>query len=108
MATEIRLSGHLTADALDAELARIAPALAGAQPASVTLLVDAGEMTGYHVAARERFVAWNRMHRDRVRRVAIVTTRTLWRAVISAMALASSQQIRAFADAAEARDWLAR
>ncbi len=93
----MKLQGHLSREALDAAL----PSVSG----PCALLVDARAMTGYDLAARTRFVEWNTEHRERIRRVAIVTDKIVWRTVISAMSLASRQPMKAFADAEEAKSW---
>ncbi len=93
----IRLTGHLTEEQLDRSL----PSITG----TCALVVDAREMTGYDVEARRRFVEWNRQHRQHIRRVAVVTTRILWRAVISAMSLASRQTMEAFQSLETAERW---
>ena len=69
------------------------------------LVVDAREMTGYDVDARARFVEWNSQHRARIRRVAIITDKLAWRAVISAMSLATRQPMKAFSLAEDAEKW---
>lgn len=99
----LKLGGFLTRAQLDAELAPVAGQLAAMGSAS--LIVDAREMTDYDAGARERFVAWNSDHRRRIRRVAIVTDKTLWHMVITAMALASRQTMRAFSSLEAARAW---
>ena len=95
----IVLTGHLTVEALARALATV-----DARESSV-LLVDAAGMTGYDNAARDRFVAWNAEARDRIKAVAIVTDRALWRVVITAMSLASRQRMQAFATRPEAEAW---
>lgn len=100
----ISLRGQLTDDGLQAALRDVEPALE--DHAHNALLVDALEMTGYEPDARALFVRWNAEHRTRIDRVAILTQRTLWRAVIAGMSLASKQQMRAFATRDEALAWL--
>jgi hypothetical protein len=99
----VELSGHLTEDALRAALA---DSLRSAASASVALLFDCSAMTGYELSARNAFVEWHRAHRDRVRGVAIVTTRTLWHMVIAAMAFASGQVMKPFETVDQAERWL--
>ncbi len=70
------------------------------------MLVDCTAMTAYDGAARTYFVEWHRAHRERFRGVAIVTTKQLWHLVISAMAVASGQRMRAFHDRATAEAWI--
>ena len=100
---KVELRGHLTQSALLGALRALEPI-----EESVALLIDATAMTGYDLAARTRFVEWNRRNRAHVQRVAIVTSKLVWRTVISAMSLASSQQMKPFASAAEAAAWAAR
>jgi hypothetical protein len=99
---EVRLEGHLTRNNLEAALGGV-----DQRGGAYRLLLDALAMTGYDLEARHAFVAWNRRNRSGVDRVAIVTERTMWRAVIAAMALASGQDMRAFTSPEGARDWLA-
>ncbi len=70
------------------------------------LIFDCREMTDYEPEARELFVRWHRTHRGRIGAVAIVTDRPLWHLVISAMALASGQTMKAFSDLEDARRWV--
>ena len=99
----ITLRGHLTRISLQEELSR-----AENQPRldDVGLLVDCQAMSDYDADARALFVTWNARMRDRVRGVAIVTDRVLWSVVISAMALASGQRMRAFSTTEAAEQWL--
>lgn len=98
----VSLQGHLTEDALRSLLARIEPALL-AEPCG--LVIDSTQMTGYDDAARSLFVKWNAHNRSRIARVAIVTDKVLWRVVISAMGLASRQEMRPFTSLVEAQRW---
>jgi hypothetical protein len=102
--TTVHLSGHLTAQALAAALAPVTMYVEAGR--RVLLLVDCRTMTGYDAEARALFVSWNKAHRHRVDRVAIVTDNRLWHMVISAMSLASRQEMRPFADPAGAERWL--
>jgi hypothetical protein len=100
---EATLRGHLKRADLERELAR-----AGAEMHDVRcgLVMNCLEMTDYDLDARHAFVEWQRANRSRIVGVAILTTKTAWHIVISAMALASGQRMRPFEtrDAAEA--WL--
>ncbi|MFK7984842.1 MAG: STAS/SEC14 domain-containing protein [Sandaracinaceae bacterium] len=73
--------------------------------AQARVVVDCRAMTGYSTEARERFVAWFRGHRHAIPRTAVVTDNTLWHMVVRAMALASQQEMRPFADLQEAKAW---
>jgi hypothetical protein len=99
--TTVDLAGHLTAESVDATLGSV-----DVPDCDCALLIDCMHMTGYDNEARERFVVWNREHKERLRRVAVVTDKPLWRMVISAMSLASGQQMRGFASRGEAEQWL--
>ncbi len=104
VSARLSLPGHLTRASLASELERVP---SDAQPSEAgTLLVDCGAMTGYDPDARALFVEWNREHRDRFRRVAVVTQKKLWHMVIAAMSLASQQEMRAFSSSSEAEEWL--
>ncbi|MEE9382309.1 MAG: STAS/SEC14 domain-containing protein [Nannocystaceae bacterium] len=75
---------------------------------AVTMVVDASEMRGYDRDARAFFIAWNRKHRASVRAVGVVTTNPLWRMIIHAMSLASTQRMKPFNSLEEALDWAER
>lgn len=102
---EVTLQGNLSklmlAKALDA-----ADATLSASQERLPLLVDCSSMTGYDTEARDYFVSWNKVARTRVRRLAVVTQRTMWHLVVSGMALASGQAMKAFDDRASALRWL--
>ena len=97
----VELVDHLTVDALNRALERVA-----AGPA-VGLIVDCRRMTDYDADARRRFVEWHRERRGDFRAVAVVTEKSLWHMIVSAMSLASGQRMRAFDTLAEANTWLA-
>lgn len=62
-------------------------------------------MTDYEREARDAFVEWGRS-RTRMKRVAIVVKKPVWRMVISAMSIASSRDMRAFDTIEAATKWL--
>jgi hypothetical protein len=101
---QIELRGHLSSENLSTALVPVAARIAES-PAKIALVVDCREMTGYDAAARVAFVDWNRIHKTRLGRVAIVTGNKLWHMVIAAMSLASSQTMQAFEDPTRASDW---
>jgi len=101
---QIDLVDHLTARALGAALAPVDEWLR-TDVRSLALVIDCRRMKGYEGDARALFVQWNKANRPRIERVAIVTDNALYRMVISAMALASQQDMRAFGDVAGARAW---
>ncbi len=72
----------------------------------ISLLIDCRQMSGYDVEARSAFVAWNKRWRSRLHRVAILTENRLWHVLVSAMALASGQEMRAFFGRSDAERWL--
>lgn len=102
---QVTLRGHLTASSLERELAPLEALLRTGRHA---LIVDASQMTSYDDKARSQFVAWNRLYRDRIGRVAIVTERLMWRMVIGAMSLAAQQEMQPFASLDQARVWASR
>jgi hypothetical protein len=102
---DIALRGHLGAEALEIALADATARLRGGGTAS--LIVDCLSMTGYDPDARAVFVEWNKSSRGRVRRVAILTTNSLWRMVISVMGMASSTEMKPFTSRSDAMVWLA-
>lgn len=100
---EIKLDGHLTEPALYRTLADALPVdLSG----GAGLLFDCTAMTGYDLDARHAFVDWHVRERKRVVGVAIVTDKLLWHMVVSAMAFASGQNMKAFSSVSEAERWL--
>jgi hypothetical protein len=101
---EIQLTNHLSAAALQTALDPLSQRLRiDAQP--FRLVVDCLAMTGYDGDARSLFVEWNEAHRRRIERVAVVTGNKLWQMVVSAMALASRQEMKAFDSVTAARTW---
>jgi hypothetical protein len=95
---QVSLSGHLTEDELTSAL-RPCPELAE------HVVIDCTQMSGYDLAARHAFVAWNRRHPS-IARVAIVTTNRVWHMVVGAMALASQKKMRCFDTLRDAQGWL--
>lgn len=72
----------------------------------VAILVNCLNMSNYELAARSSFVTWNARNRAKIDRVAVVTAKTVWHVVVSAMALASGQKMRAFHTLTQAEQWL--
>jgi hypothetical protein len=101
---EIVLRGHLSRPALELALHRLSLHF-GDQDCG--LIIDAISLTGYDAEARHYFVEWNRTHRGELVGVGIVTRNILLRAVISAMGLASGQNMRSFQERPSAEIWLA-
>lgn len=101
----LHLDAHLSHSFLDTQLREATGSLDEAN-GPCGLVVDCASMPGYDRDARELFVTWNKTHRDRLIGVAVVTTNPMYRMVIGAMSLASSQQMKAFASEAEAATWL--
>ncbi len=101
----IQLDGHLSEGVLRSALAGASAALVQAS-SQANLLVDCREMTGYDSAARQLFVEWNSRYKSKVKCVAVVTEKKLWHVVVSAMALASGQRMKAFDSRVEAVLWL--
>jgi hypothetical protein len=96
------LEGHLTDEVLENALAQATERLAtGPRP----LVVDCQTMSTYTREARNLFVKWNQDHKANITRVAIITRKPMWKIVISAMALASTQEMRAFPDLRSAQRW---
>lgn len=96
----VTLEGHLEAGWLKDTLESLQ------LPSGMGLLVDCSRMTSYEREARTFFVDWHREHRKVISAVAIVTNNMLYRMIISTMALASGQTMRAFDDTGAARHWL--
>lgn len=94
----VELTGHLTEE-------QLAGALADVPDRARAVVLDCREMTSYDFDARKAFVDWNSKHRERIRHVAIITENPLWPLVISAMALASKQNMKAFKTPQDARRW---
>ena len=102
---EVVLSGHLTLESLRASLDIAEKSVSAADGAAV-LLVNCQRMSAYDAAARQYFVDWNRKMQGSIRRLAVVTDRTMWQLVVSVMALASGQAMKGFAEPASAQHWL--
>ncbi len=100
----IVLRRHLDLRQLDGALSQAQEILDRAS-ARADVIVDVTEMTGYDADARDRFVSWHRDSKDRIRGVAIVGAKPLWRMVILAMSLASSVPMRPFPGLDAARAW---
>lgn len=98
----MKLVGHLTSAALEETLTKVETEVA----LCAGMLVDCSKMTGYDADARAYFVAWHRRKAEGIEGVAVVTRKPLWRLVISAMALASGQRMKAFDDVKSADRWL--
>jgi hypothetical protein len=98
-----RLTGHLTRGQLETELARV-PAREASGSGAQYVLLDCMEMVDYDLEARHAFVVWLKSHRPQ--KVAILTSRSLWRMVIQAMSMASKVPLQPFDDAEAARRWL--
>lgn len=101
---QITLKGHLANSQLRQAL-DTAEAKLKRSGAPRGLVVDCSQMTGYNMAARTTFVEWNKKWRGTISRVAIVTDKRLWHMVISVMAKASGQQMKAFVNLAQAQAW---
>jgi hypothetical protein len=104
-AVVIELDGYLSDRALRSALSVASEQIAAADDQR-HLLVDCSTMTGYDASAREMFVDWNSRHKTKVKGVAVVTQKTLWHVVVSAMALASGQRMKAFDSRREALLWI--
>lgn len=70
------------------------------------LLVDWADLQDLDPEGRQLFIDWNVAHRDDVDAVAVITDNPIWHLVVSTMALASHQKMRAFARRTEALEWL--
>jgi len=101
----IELEGHLTYDTLSRALAPISLKLESSYDRKL-FLVDCRRMRSYDGAARSLFVEWNRTHRKRFRKVAIITEKVAWKLVVSTMSLASGQQMKTFLSPPEGEAWL--
>jgi len=69
------------------------------------LCIDILEMSGYEPAVRETYMQWARANSSRIRRVAVVTDKTMWRLVVATIGMATGGNTRAFEHAAEAKRW---
>src|SRR3954449_2931193 len=103
-AERIDLVGHLTETSLAAALVPVTGRLAE-EPMRIALLINALQVTGYDLSCRHVFTEWNKLHKARISRVAIVTEKLMWRAVIAGRALASGQTMKAFPSLDEAARW---
>jgi hypothetical protein len=71
------------------------------------VVVDCSAMESYDVDARAAFVDWNSRMRSRVAHLAVLTTKPMWHLVVSGMALASRQKMKAFVHRTDALAWFA-
>jgi hypothetical protein len=101
----IKMEGHLTLAKMEAYFAPVSRALDAKSPQS--LIINVLEMTTYEVAARDWFVkSWSPKYRPLVNRLALVTNKTTWRMLAAAVALATGQNMKAFASLADAESWV--
>jgi hypothetical protein len=99
---EFALERHLTLEALRSALSAAERSMA-ATPADV--IVDCSRMESYDVEARAAFVEWNARMRSHIAHLAVLTNRPMWHLVVSGMALASRQRMKAFTHRADALAW---
>jgi hypothetical protein len=102
---QLLLRGHLSESALVAELDRADHELLGVTNRPV-LVVNCLTMTGYDSAARSMFVSWNSRQKRKFLCVVVITENKLWHMVVSSMALASGQKMKAFNTLALAAPWI--
>ena len=74
----------------------------------VDVVVECRSMEGYDLDARGAFVDWNSRMRSHIAHLAVLTDRAMWKLVVSGMALASRQTMRAFPARPEALEWFGR
>lgn len=101
----LRLSGHLSEPVLVAELNRADHELLGVRHPPI-LVVNCLTMSGYDSAARGLFISWNSRQKRKFLCVAIITENKLWHMVVSSMALASGQKMKAFSSLSQAEPWM--
>jgi hypothetical protein len=106
MTHKITLTGHLTNDTLLRELAIATEVLEMQPERPLGLLFDVLQMTGYDQEIRTSYIEWHRRHHRRLGRVAVVTTSSLWRVVVSAVGLATRGQVRTFPTVEQAAVWV--
>jgi hypothetical protein len=102
-ALRLTLTGHLTSARLGTALGVLEGDL-GAE--NRPLIVDFRQVTGYDPEARILFIDWNKRLRSRLRAVAILSANSFWPVMVSAMALATKQRMRVFADERSALEWV--
>ena len=100
----IVLKGHLTGPALERALETVTWSLEGKSD-DCALVFDCLEMTGYDTEIRDIYITWHRRFKDRIKRVAVVTDRQLWRVVVSTVGLAVRGQVKTFNTLSPARSW---
>jgi hypothetical protein len=100
----IKMEGHLTLAKMEAYFAPVSQALGERSPQS--LIINVLEMKTYDVAARDWFVkSWSPKYRPLVNRLALVTNKVTWRMLTATVALATGQNMKAFASLADAESW---
>ena len=102
----MNIDGHLSADLLSRLLAPLTSQLKRDQDGSFGLIVDILAMTGYDQEARAHYIGWQNTYRYRVKRVAVVTDKALWRMVIAAVGLAAGGEMRSFDTETKAMKWV--
>lgn len=80
--------------------------LSADKQAGFGLLVDITAMSGYDPEARALYISWHSSHRDRLKKVAVVTDKAMWRMMIATVGLAAKGDMRAFENAATALSWV--
>jgi hypothetical protein len=102
----MNIDGHLDADLLSRRLEPLTTQIKREQEGKFGLIVDILKMTGYDQEARAHYIGWQNTYRYRIKRVAVVTDKALWRMVIAAVGLAAGGEMRSFDSEAKAATWL--
>jgi hypothetical protein len=98
----VEIVGYLTAETFGDELERVSAGLHGD---SVALLFDILRMTGYEPPVRDLYIGWHAKHKAEIAKVAVVTDRSIWRMVVSAVGLAVRAQVKTFTRVRDAKSW---
>jgi len=99
----VRLKDQVTLDNFQRDLATAATQLR--TESGHALLFNILGMASYDPAIRDVYVTWYRAHKSRVRRVAVVTDKTMWRLIVATLGMATGGNTRAFERLEEAERW---
>jgi SpoIIAA-like len=100
----VRFQDRITPEVVERELARLSARIKDA-PGPVSIVFDLLDISGYDIATRHQYIQWHLKHGSRLRRVAVVTERTLIGAVVTAMGLAARGHIKSFKTFIDAEEW---
>jgi hypothetical protein len=102
-AVVLMLKGEVTVPSLQSALAPIEAEL---QRGARGLLVDVRRATKLDSAARDYFFRWSKERRAQISAMAIVTDKTRYKLLVTALSVVGGRPIRSFAEPIRATAWL--